>query len=202
METLTIDARGLACPQPVVLTKNALDSGQGSDILVLVDTEVARDNVVRHAQQRGCSVNVAAQGQAFAVRIAAPAGIARAARQNAPLPTCAASSGGTVVLLDADFIGSNRELGKLLVNGLLKATAALEGVQGCVILISNGVRLAVEGSYALEALGQLSERGFGILICGTCVDFFKIRDKVMIGKISNALEIMEAMTQAAQVIKL
>jgi peroxiredoxin family protein len=104
-------------------------------------------------------------------------------------------------LFDADFIGGNRELGKVLANGFLKAAASLDGMQGCVILISNAVRLAAEGSYALEVLSQLSSRGVRILLCGTCVDFFGIRDKLRIGTVSNALEIMATMAQASKVIK-
>jgi intracellular sulfur oxidation DsrE/DsrF family protein len=70
-----------------------------------------------------------------------------------------------------------------------------------VILISNGVKLATKGSYALEVLGKLKEQGVSILICGTCLDYYKIRDKVQIGTVSNALEIMQRMTSATNTIK-
>jgi tRNA 2-thiouridine synthesizing protein A len=53
----------------------------------------------------------------------------------------------------------------------------------------------------LDTLSKLKESGFEMLICGTCLDFFKIRDKVQIGTISNALEIMETLTNADKVIK-
>jgi hypothetical protein len=106
-----------------------------------------------------------------------------------------------VYYFDTDFIGTNRELGKVLVNGFLNAALSLPGQKGTVILISNGVRLATKGSYALEVLAKIEERGFNILICGTCLDYFKIRDKVKVGTVSNALEIMECLTNNAKVIK-
>ena len=109
--------------------------------------------------------------------------------------------GEIVYLFDADHIGSNRELGKVLVNGFLNAALSLPHKKCSIILISNGVKLAVTGSYALEVLGKLRECGFSVLICGTCLDYFKIRDKVQVGTVSNAHEIMGRMTGASRVIK-
>jgi tRNA 2-thiouridine synthesizing protein A len=70
-----------------------------------------------------------------------------------------------------------------------------------VVLISNAVKIAIKGSYALEVLEKLRRQGVTILICGTCLDFFKLRDAVAIGTISNALEIMQRLTGASSVIK-
>jgi hypothetical protein len=63
------------------------------------------------------------------------------------------------------------------------------------------VKLAIKKSYVLNRLKNLEGKGFDVLICGTCLDYFKIREKVDVGKISNALEIMECMTEADKVIK-
>jgi intracellular sulfur oxidation DsrE/DsrF family protein len=106
-----------------------------------------------------------------------------------------------VYLLDADYIGSNMELGKVLVNGFLSAATSLEHTRCTIVLVSNAVRLATKNSYALDVLSNLTQKGYRILICGTCLDFFKIRDNVAIGSISNALEIMQTMTAAEKVIK-
>jgi tRNA 2-thiouridine synthesizing protein A len=106
-----------------------------------------------------------------------------------------------VYLLDADYIGSNMELGKVLINGFMNAAASLEHTRCSIILVSNAVRLATKNSYALEVFEKLTRKGYRILICGTCLDFFKIRDNVKVGTISNALEIMQTMTSAEKVVK-
>ncbi|NOQ85530.1 MAG: sulfurtransferase-like selenium metabolism protein YedF, partial [Deltaproteobacteria bacterium] len=62
-------------------------------------------------------------------------------------------------------------------------------------------RLVIARSYVLDTLLELKQSGFEILICGTCLDFFKIRDKVRVGTISNALEIMGALTNESRVVK-
>jgi len=200
MKKKEVDARGLACPQPVVMAKKALDETPEGEILVLVDTENARDNVVRLAESQGCTATSTEAAGSFTVAIKKRAG---AVKQAAELDaTCSVPEGEIVYLFDADHIGSNRELGKVLVNGFLNAALSLPHKNCSIILISGGVKLAVAGSYALEVLNKLKDYGFTILICGTCLDFFKVRDKVRVGTISNALEIMGRMTGAAKVIKL
>jgi hypothetical protein len=54
-----------------------------------------------------------------------------------------------VYLLDADYIGSNMELGKVLINGFMNAAASLKHTRCSIILVSNAVRLATKNSYAL-----------------------------------------------------
>jgi selenium metabolism protein YedF len=199
-EKKEVDARGLACPQPVILAKKALEDIPEGEILVLVDTENARDNVVRLAESQGCKATARQEAGSFSVAIEKKAGAVKQA--SVFKASCSVSEGEIVYLFEADHIGSNRELGKVLVNGFLNAALSLPHKKCSIILISGGVKLAVMGSYALEVLGKLSDYGFSILICGTCLDFFKIRDKVQIGTVSNALEIMELMTGALKVIKL
>jgi intracellular sulfur oxidation DsrE/DsrF family protein len=106
-----------------------------------------------------------------------------------------------VYLLDADYIGSNMELGKVLVNGFLTAALTLPHTQCTIVLVSNAVRLATKNSYALDVLAKLVQKGYRILICGTCLDFLKIRADVQVGTVSNALEIMQTMTAAKKVVK-
>jgi TusA-related sulfurtransferase len=60
----TVDARGLSCPQPVILTRNAIEAGD-FPIEVLVDTVTARQNVGRAAEKAGCTVHVEEVGEEF-----------------------------------------------------------------------------------------------------------------------------------------
>jgi TusA-related sulfurtransferase len=55
--THTVDARGLSCPQPVILARNAIQAGN-FPIEVLVETVTSRENVRRAAEKLGCAVQV------------------------------------------------------------------------------------------------------------------------------------------------
>ena len=151
------------------------------------------------AEREGCSVSVKDQDDDIYALHITKVGSAEFSQES--VTEKQVTQEPLVYLFDADFIGSNRELGKVLVNGFLNAIPSLPKRKSIVILISNGVKLATDGSYVLDTLKKFEEIGFSILICGTCLDFFKIRDKVAVGTISNALEIMEALTTAAKVVK-
>ena len=125
-------------------------------------------------------------------------------KKDASKPACTAAPSSTqkvAYLFDADHIGANMELGKVLMNGFLSAMQNLQNKNCAIVLISKAVRLSTTGSYVLEVLQDLEKMGFSILICGTCLNFYKIRENVRVGTISNALEILECMTGAAKVIK-
>jgi tRNA 2-thiouridine synthesizing protein A len=63
-----VDARGLSCPQPVIVTKKALETSK-EDLEVLVDNTTARDNIVRFAKNSGCKTEVIEQGQDFIIKV-------------------------------------------------------------------------------------------------------------------------------------
>jgi tRNA 2-thiouridine synthesizing protein A len=66
----TVDARGLSCPQPVLMTLNEIKKGTDPEIVVLVDTETSRENVERAAQSQGCSIrDVSPEGEGYRISI-------------------------------------------------------------------------------------------------------------------------------------
>lgn len=199
MKKVEVNAQGLACPQPVVMTKNALSEIENGEVVVTVDNEVARENVKRMAESEGCSVSIEKKGDnIFSLHITK---VSSEVVSPEPATEKQVTHELLVYLFDSDFIGTNRDLGKILVNGFLNAIPSLPKRRSTIILISNGVKLATSRSYVLDTLKQFEQTGMSILICGTCLDFFKIREKVEVGVISNALEIMEALTTATKIVK-
>jgi tRNA 2-thiouridine synthesizing protein A len=69
MSTKQIDTRGLSCPQPVVLVDRAIKDGN-TDLEILVDNEVARENVMRLATRRGLQTDVRQEGADIVIRTA------------------------------------------------------------------------------------------------------------------------------------
>lgn len=66
--TNQVDARGLSCPQPVILARNAIKTGV-FPIEVLVETVTSRENVKRAAEKAGCTVQVEEVGSEFKLNI-------------------------------------------------------------------------------------------------------------------------------------
>ncbi len=198
-EMIKIDARGKACPEPVILTRKALADSWPDPVTVLVDNETARDNVRRMAENAGFQVEISGSGkEGYELKITRGSGNPAAPGEYSCSPP---DKSLRTYLLNSDHIGANRELGKVLVKGLLNAAAELPYPQQ-LVFINTGVKLVAEKSYCLEILEKLEKSGARILACGTCIDYFKLRDKIKVGKISNALEIMEALSGSGNLISL
>jgi len=192
-----IDCRGMACPQPVVTTKQALDQLKGSELVVIVDNPSSSENVKRFARSQGCSVEVERKGQDFYVRI--EKGITEDEQKKAQ------GQGKTrtvVVYINSDLLGVGDEaLGSFLMKAFLKTLLDLEKKPDRLILINSGVRLASEGSQVLDTLKSLSEKGVDIVSCGTCLDFYKLKEKLSVGAISNMYDIIQSMLEADRLIR-
>ena len=68
--TATVDARGLSCPQPVIMTLDENKKGRDKEIIVLVDTDTSKENVTRAAESKGCTVNdVSPEGEGYRITI-------------------------------------------------------------------------------------------------------------------------------------
>jgi selenium metabolism protein YedF len=108
-----------------------------------------------------------------------------------------------VVFIESDSIGrGSEELGKVLMRSFLHTLAEAEFKPAKLIMVNSGVKLACEGSEVLEDLHQLSRQGAEILSCGTCLDYFGLKTKLQVGRISNMYEILSSLAQAGKVLKM
>jgi len=194
-----IDARGQPCPQPVIMTKKALDEGGFETLEVLVDGPTAKENVSRFATHAGHEVEaIDGEGGASTIRIqvgkATGTPSAAATSPNASSRACATAASGdasaTTVFISSDKIGSgDDELGSLLMRGFLRTLAEPGERPARIIFMNSGVKLALDDSTALASLRALADVGVEILACGTCLDFYKVKDRLAVGRVSNMLEI-------------
>jgi selenium metabolism protein YedF len=193
-----VDARGLACPQPVILTRNALQESDA--VTAIVDNETARGNVSRLAAKQGCQVHVEERGDGIYVHLMKGE---EPAEETAPLPLVVPASGPLVLTVPSDIMGrGDEELGGILVRAFFHTLGEVEPLPQTIIFFNSGVKLVVEGSAVLEDLQALRDRGIEILACGTCLGHYELKDKVAIGEVSNMYTIAETMLGAGKVVSL
>ena len=192
-----IDCRGLACPQPVITTKQTLDQLKEGEMIVIVDNASSCNNVERFVQSQGCSVEVESRGQDFYLHV-----------RKGKISDAAEAPGEkkevekVVVYINSNLLGVGDEaLGTILMRAFLKTLLDLERKPLRLILINSGVQLASEGSEVLEILGKLSEKGIAILSCGICLDFYGLKEKLKVGKISNMYDIAQSLVEADRLIR-
>ncbi len=198
-----VDARGLACPAPVVKTREALKSG-ASHLEVLVDNATARDNVTRFATSQGCQVDVLEEGAFFRIHIRRESPVEERSLEASVAPECRpGTESGKVLVLSSDIMGrGDQELGSILIKAFLNTLSESETLPWRMVLFNRGVLLAVEGADTVTALSNLATLGVEILVCGTCLDYFGVKDKVAVGTVSNMYEILDTMFMASSSITL
>lgn len=190
----TVDARRLACPQPVVLTKKALE--KADEVTVIVDNETARQNVSRLAASQGYGVTGEERDEGIYLHLTREL----SKREEAPGTPV---SGSTLVLITSNVLGrGDDELGDVLMRSFLHTLGEREPPPGKVVLLNSGVKLVTSGSEVLDDLRLLEGRGTEVLACGTCLGYYKLKEAVEVGQVSNMYDITSALFEAGKVISL
>ncbi len=196
--TRELDCRGLACPQPVLNTKDVLDQMPSGMVMVTVDNPAARDNVTRFAKSQGCAVEIQGQGPEFTLLITKgqPAAEAAPSRSGAP-----AGTPRLIVRLSSNLMGTgSEELGRILMKAFIKSLSDATVKPAALVFYNSGVHLTCTGSEHLDALRQLEQSGVQLFSCGTCLDFFGLKDKLAVGVVTNMYEIIETLSSADRVV--
>ena len=192
--SMIIDARGLACPQPVLLTKKALE--KADDLTIIVDNATAEQNVSRLAENHGLEVSVDKKGDGIYLRLKRPA---------------EESLGGkvpllfepTVLLVASSTVGrGDDELGEVLMRTFMHPLGESDIKPHKIIFMNSGVKLVARGSEVIDDLRALEKESVEILACGTCLGHFGLKDAVEVGRISNMYEITMALMKATKVISI
>ena len=203
MEKKTVNAMGDVCPVPLVKAKNAIAELAGSGkVEVLVDNEIAVQNLEKMAQQKGYGFLVKEKKEneyhvEFTVSETEPA-----ETEEKTVCLVPAAKKTKLVVLSADHMGEGaEELGKILMKSFLYALTQQDELPDTILCYNGGAKLTCEGSESLEDLKDLAARGVEILTCGTCLNFYGITEKLQIGSVTNMYDIVERMSSADRVIK-
>ena len=196
---MEIDARNVTCPKPVVMTLEALAKlPAGESLKVTVNDSVALGNLTRLAQGKGIDLEVQQSGDESVLTFtpgenatASTASAEEEASAYCELPATTAA----VIAVDSDAMGrGDAELGHILMKGLIYALAHQESVPKTMLFYNGGASLTCEGSESLEDIKELEARGTEILTCGTCLDFYGLREKLAVGGVTNLYAIAQILS--------
>lgn len=200
---ITVNAMGDNCPIPVIKTKKAMQALTGPETIeVLVDNEIAVQNVSKMAASSGGQVSSEKLGDAqFRITIAME-GALKAEAGEEEVSCVPDSRNNTVVVVASDRMGcGNDELGKVLIKGFIFAVTQLDTLPKTMLFYNGGATLTTEGSDSLEDLKSLEAQGVEIMTCGTCLDYYGLKDKLAVGTVTNMYSIVEAMANAGKIIR-
>jgi selenium metabolism protein YedF len=200
-EMKIVNAAGLACPQPVILAKQAIEINE--KVKVIVDNDTALENVKRLGTKLGCDVisESKADGSIFEITLTRKAGASISAEDISVTCAAPAVSGPFVIVCAEDKMGrGNDELGSVLIRAFMHTIAGQAEKPDVMIFYNTGVKLTVQGSEVLDDLKQLAAAGVEILVCGTCLNYFDLKDKLGVGMVSNMYDIAGTMSRAGRLL--
>lgn len=187
-----LDARGLECPLPVVKTKELLKESSEA-VEVLVDNETAVENLKKFAKVKGYNAVSSKVNEDYTVVISSGEQVVEEKADNILK--------GQIVVISSDSLGSDKELGKILMKSFIFALTKQDAFPETIIFYNEGVKITTQESDTVKDLLFLDSEGVEIVNCGTCLDFFKLKDDLKVGSITNMYDIVERMEKAEKVIK-
>lgn len=198
-----IDCKGMACPLPVVNAKKASEELNAGDVLtVLVDNEIAVQNLSRFAEHKGFSPTAEKKGEKEYAVIMHISGAAPAEAQEEIACAVDSRRKGMLVVLSGNVMGTgDAKLGTSLMKAFVFALTRQDQLPDTILCYNTGAYLTCEGADTLEDLKLLESEGVTILTCGTCLDFYGLKEKLAVGGVTNMYDIVERMESAAQIIK-
>lgn len=196
-----IDCKGLACPMPVIKTKKYFDLEDSKEALVIVDNEVAKNNVLRLA--KGINLNSSFVEEDGLYKIQLSRGEFSGVQADAKSVVENSSSSSLTILVATNLLGNGDDrLGETLMKVYINTLAESEVLPENLIFINGGVKLTCTGSDVLDSLNSMQEKGVNIISCGACLDFYNLKDELKAGEIGNMYQIIELMNKSGNTIKL
>lgn len=185
----TINALGLKCPTPLIQTKRYLDTVKEGTVCTLVDDDMALPNLMDYAKSQGFDARYEERENHWAIYT------------TKRLDSVAAQAGADfVMVITGTGIGrGSGQLGALLMEELVQSISSMQPMPATLIFMNAGILLNVEGSGMEETLLELEAQGVEVITCGTCLDFYGMKDALLTGRIGNMYVILEKMAQAAKV---
>ena len=195
----------MACPLPVVNAKKAVEELHAGDVLtVIVDNEIAVQNLQRFASHKHFNSTAAGEKKGEKEYMVEISITGAESREESEEVTCASDSRkkGMLVVLSANTMGTgDSKLGTSLMKAFVFALTRQDQLPETILCYNTGAYLTCEGADTLEDLKLLESEGVTILTCGTCLDFYGLKEKLAVGGVTNMYDIVERMETASSIIR-
>ena len=188
---------------PVIRTKKYFDLEDSKEALVIVDNEVAKNNILRLA--KGINLNSSFIEEEGIYKIQLSRGEIKdvqVSKINEALDNIYVPSAPTILVATNLLGNGDDKLGETLMKVYINTLAESEILPKNLMFINGGVKLTCTGSDVLDSLNSMKEKGVNIISCGACLDFYNLKEELRVGEIGNMYQIIDLMNRSGNTIKL
>lgn len=202
-----VNGMGKNCPIPLIETKKAVKALTSPDVVeVMVDNSMAVKNITRYAIDSGFKITTDKISDKE-YKLTIEVNEIRSEEEKKMAESCDAcratdNTGNIVVAIGSDKMGCGDEkLGKNLMKAFIYSLSQAEVHPKTMLFYNGGANLTCEGSLSLPDLENLKELGTKIYTCGTCLDFYGLKEKLKVGEVTNMYDIVSTMESASLVVR-
>ena len=194
---IELDARGLACPKPVINTKKELENIEQGVVVVTVDNEIAKENVLKLAKSMNHEANILkSEKDLISIEIIKGENVIIEEKSQESLSD-------TCIFISSDKMGNgNDELGHVLMKGYIYALTESKPYPKSIMFVNSAIKLTTENEATIENLKVLESSGVEILSCGTCLDYYGLKEALKVGTVTNMYTIVENMNGSSKTISI
>jgi selenium metabolism protein YedF len=201
-----VDTRGLTCPAPLIRTRQGLkEAAPDEAVQIIIDNATSLGNVKRYLSDNKISFTVKEEGAMATITVIRGEETVLPANELEYCDTGIGQSAAgrkTVVAITSMRMGSgDDELGERLMVSFFRTLVMLEPAPSAVVFYNSGVTLAVDDSPVFEHIKELQEKGTEIYLCSTCINHYKIRDRLPAGNFSDMYQILNILKDADHIIR-
>lgn len=194
METKLLDCTKLECPMPVIKAKQELEKDGEMLLDVIVDNEIAVQNLTKLANSMGYKSSSKKQDENFCVNIEKNANTSL----NQDKSNLKIVEERQTILIKTSFLGiGDDSLGSTLMKGFIFTLTQSKPLPKKVMFLNSGVKLTTENEETVKNLQILEKEGTEIVSCGTCLDFYNLKDKLKVGSVGNMYDIVDSLNQSS-----
>lgn len=192
-----IDAKGKNCPMPVIMAKKEIDAGV-KFFEIEVDNKIAVENLKKLANSQGFTTTIEENNGNFKVNFSNGCEeceeVLAKVEDKKPL-------GNWTIFVNKEIIGAgDDELGKSLMKMFIYTISEGDDLPKSILFMNGGVKVPTLNDQAIEHLKVLQDKGVELLVCGACLNFYGLEEKLEVGRVSNMYDITNAMKEASKVI--
>lgn len=194
---IEIDTRGLGCPKPVINTKKELDKIENGIVSVTVDNAIAKENIIKLSKSLNCEFNVVKEEDSFIViHVKKGENVQIESKEENELED-------SCIFISSDKMGlGNDELGEVLIKGYIYTLTESNPYPKYIVFVNSGVKLTSQNKATIENLKILESSGVEILSCGTCLDYYGLKETLEVGSITNMYNIVDIMKNTSKTISI
>lgn len=200
-----VDTKGQKCPVPIIETRKALrECNPGETFVVITDNKTAFSNISRFLEDNKIAFSVTEEKDIWTFNITNETGVAVTTQAEDYCETnkTVIPSGDYAVVISSEVMGQgDDDLGRKLMKSFFIALSCLDVMPSSVVFYNSGVKLTTDDSEVIGILREIENKGVGIYICGTCVDHYKIGERISIGRISDMYIITQKLSEAGNIIR-